>query len=106
LSGEVMVYDLQPGQVMRVHPGHVGLFQSSVHFSVIRVPGVANRYFGADGHHWVVLTGPGRVWLQSMPMPILAGAMQPYLGGDSHPAAAGAAGGAVASALGNILGGR
>jgi uncharacterized protein (TIGR00266 family) len=106
LSGEVMVYDLQPGQVMRVHPGHVGLFQSSVNFSVIRVPGVANRYFGADGHHWVVLTGPGRVWLQSMPMPILAGAMQPYLGGDSHPAAAGAAGGAVASALGNILGGR
>ena len=66
LSGEVMVYDLQPGQVMRVHPGHVGLFQASVNFSVIRVPGVANRYFGADGHHWVVLTGPGRVWLQSL----------------------------------------
>ena len=69
------------------------------------MPGLANRYFGADGHHWVVLTGPGRVWLQSMPIPILAGAMSPYLG-DSHPAAAGAAGGAVASALGNILGGR
>jgi uncharacterized protein (TIGR00266 family) len=106
LSGEVMPYDLEPGQIMRVHPGHVGLFQSSVSFQVIRVPGIANRYFGADGHHWVVLTGPGRVWLQSMPIPILAGAMSPYLDHDSHPAAAGAAGGAVASALGNILGGR
>jgi uncharacterized protein (AIM24 family) len=105
LSGEVMVYDLEPGKTLRVHPGHVGLFQSSVSFEVIRVPGMANRYLGADGHHWVVLTGPGRVWLQSMPVPILAGAMAPYLG-DSHPAAAGAAGGAVASALGNILGGR
>ncbi|MGH9007363.1 MAG: TIGR00266 family protein [Acidimicrobiales bacterium] len=105
LSGEVVVYDLQPGQVMRVHPGHVGLFQSTVTFEVIRVPGMANRYFGADGHHWVVLTGPGRVWLQSMPIPILAGALSPYLG-EARPAAAGAAGGAVASALGNILGGR
>lgn len=105
LSGEVMTYDLTPGQTMRVHPGHVGLFQSSVNFQVIRVPGMANRYLGADGHHWVVLTGPGRVWLQSMPLPILAGALSPYLG-DARPAAAGAAGGAVASAIGNILGGR
>jgi uncharacterized protein (TIGR00266 family) len=106
LSGEVMTYDLAPGQTMRVHPGHVGLFQSSVTFQVIRVPGIANRYLGSDGHHWVVLTGPGRAWLQSMPIPILAGAMSPYLGGDARPAAAGAAGGAVASALGDILRGR
>ncbi|MGH9047309.1 MAG: TIGR00266 family protein [Acidimicrobiales bacterium] len=106
LSGEVMTYDLQAGQTMKVHPGHVGLFQSSVSFQVIRVPGIANRYMGDDGHHWVVLSGPGRVWLQSMPIPILAGAMAPYLGGEARPAAAGAAGGAVASALGNILGGR
>jgi uncharacterized protein (TIGR00266 family) len=105
LSGEVMTYDLVPGQTLRVHPGHVGLFQSSVSFQVIRVPGLTNRYLGADGHHWVVLTGPGRVWLQSMPIPILAGALSPYLG-DARPAAAGAAGGAVASAIGNILGGR
>jgi uncharacterized protein (TIGR00266 family) len=105
LSGEVMTYDLQPGQTLRVHPGHVGLFQSSVTFQVIRVPGMANRYLGADGHHWVVLSGPGRVWLQSMPIPLLAGALSPYLG-EARPAAAGAAGGAVASAIGNILGGR
>ena len=106
LSGEVMTYDLQAGQTLRVHPGHVGLFQASVSFQVVRVPGMANRYLGADGHHFVVLTGPGRVWLQSMPIPILAGALSPYLGDDSHPVAAGAAGGVVASAIGNILGGR
>jgi len=104
LSGEVVAYDLQPGQVMRVHPGHVGLFETSVSFQVIRVPGLANRYLGADGHHFVVLTGPGRIWLQSMPLPILGGALSPYMSGEGHPVEAGAAGGIVASALGNILG--
>ena len=35
----MIVYDLQPGQTMRVHPGHAGLFQASVTFSVQKVPG-------------------------------------------------------------------
>lgn len=105
LSGEVLAYDLVAGQTMRVHPGHVGLFQSSVSFQVVRVPGMANRYLGDDGHHFVVLTGPGRVYLQSMPLPILAGALQPYLdGGRSGPVEAGAAGGAVGGVLGGLLG--
>jgi uncharacterized protein (TIGR00266 family) len=104
LSGEVVAYDLAPGQTMRAHPGHVGLFQASVNFSVVRVPGMTNRYLGGDGHHFAVLTGPGRIWLQSMPIPILAGALSPYVSGDSHPVEAGAAGGVVAGALGNLFG--
>jgi uncharacterized protein (TIGR00266 family) len=104
LSGEVLAYDLAPGQVMRAHPGHVGLFESSVTFQVQRVPGIANRYLGSDGHHFVVLTGPGRVYLQSMPLPILAGALRPYFGSDDHPVESGAAGGVVGSALGGLFG--
>jgi uncharacterized protein (TIGR00266 family) len=101
LSGEVLAFDLQPGQSMRVHPGHVGLFQASVQFTTQRVPGLVNRYFGQDGHHFAIMTGPGRIWLQSMPLAILAGAIAPFLpdegkGGD---VAAGAAGGL----LGNLL---
>jgi len=102
LSGEVLAFDLQPGQSMRVHPGHIGLFQASVTFQVVRVPGLANRYMGEDGHHFAVMTGPGRIWLQSMPIALLAGALRPFLG-DEHPAAAGAAGGAAAGMLGSIL---
>ena len=34
---------------------------------------MANRYMGSDGHHFALLTGPGRIWLQSMPLPVLAG---------------------------------
>jgi uncharacterized protein (TIGR00266 family) len=103
LSGEVLAYDLVAGQTMRVHPGHVGLFQSSVGFTVLRVPGMMNRYMGRDGHHFAVLTGPGRIWLQSMPVTILAGALEPYLSDDRHPAEAGGAAGAAAGLLGNLL---
>lgn len=102
LSGHVSEYTLQPGQVMRVHPGHVGLFDASVSFQVQRVPGLANRYLGSDGHHFVLLAGPGRVWLQSMPLPILAGALSPYLAGDSTRG--GVEGGAVGAALGDLFG--
>jgi uncharacterized protein (AIM24 family) len=93
--------------VLRVHPGHVGLFDASVRFEVIRVPGLANRYLGADGHHFVLLTGPGQVWLQSMPVPILAGVIGRYLGDTgSHPVETGTAAGAAASLIGNLLGNR
>jgi uncharacterized protein (TIGR00266 family) len=99
LSGHVTQYDLQPGQTMRVHPGHIGLFDSSVSFQVQRVPGLANRYLGQDGHHFVAMTGPGRIWLQSMPVPILAGALMPYLpsGGGSSAVEGGVVGGALGS---------
>ena len=46
LSGEVLSYDLEPGQTMPAHPGHVGLFEATVNFTVQRVPGLANRYLG------------------------------------------------------------
>src|SRR5271156_5284643 len=98
LSGEVIIYDLAAGQTMRVHPGHAGLFQASVTFSVQKVPGLANRYMGKDGHHFAVLTGPGRIWLQSMPLPILAGVIDEYMpdrDDRGHDVAAGAAGGGL-----------
>jgi uncharacterized protein (TIGR00266 family) len=101
LSGEVLAFDLAAGQSMRAHPGHVGMFQASVQFSVQRVPGLVNRYMGKDGHHFAVLVGPGRIWLQSMPIPILAGVIEPFLpdenrGGDVEA-------GAVGGILGNLL---
>jgi uncharacterized protein (TIGR00266 family) len=103
LSGEVIVYDLVAGQTMRVHPGHAGLFQASVSFSVVKVPGLANRYMGQDGHHFAVLTGPGRIWLQSMPIAILAGVIGHYMP-DEHRGVEGAAVGVGATkALGDLF---
>ena len=104
LSGEISTYDLAAGQSLCVHPGHVGAFQSTVSFQTTRLPGIANRMFGKDGHHVVVLTGPGTVWLQSMPLPILAHALSPYLGERNESAAgAGVAGGMLGGMIGRKL---
>ena len=63
-----------------------------------RVPGIFYIAFGGDGFFLVALTGPGQVWLQSMPLPVLAHALQPYLAQQSAPQSA------EAGALGGIIG--
>ena len=79
LNGEVVTYDLQPGNTIRVHPGHVGMYEEKVQFNITTVPGIKNALFGGDGIFLATLTGPGRVWLQSMSMPHLAHAIAEYL---------------------------
>jgi uncharacterized protein (AIM24 family) len=79
LSGQVIPHELAPGESLRVHPGHVGMFEISVAFQVVRVPGITNRYFGGDAHYFAELSGPGTVWLQSMPLPQLVASLVPYL---------------------------
>src|SRR5499427_9922304 len=78
LSGELVVRDLQPGENLRVHPGHVGAFQASVSFDITTVPGIKNMIFGGDGIFLASLTGPGRIWLQTLPIAKLAHAIDEY----------------------------
>jgi uncharacterized protein (TIGR00266 family) len=79
VGGEMMTYDLPKGEVMLVHPGHIGMFSGTVKFSVTRMKGIRNMLFGHDGLLLAELTGPGQVWLQSMPVPVLAGVLTPYV---------------------------
>jgi uncharacterized protein (TIGR00266 family) len=102
LSGELVHYNLGPGQTLMVHPGHVGMFEGSVQFTITRVPGIANKLFGADGYHLVALTGPGQIWLQSMPIPNLAHALIPYLP-QPQSAPDAAANGAIGGIIGDIM---
>ena len=83
LSGEVISYTLAPGETLRVHPGHVGMFEKSVVFDITTIPGIKNAIFGGDGLFLASLTGPGRVWLQTLTISNLAHAITPYLGTDS-----------------------
>lgn len=100
LSGELIIKDLQPGETLRVHPGHVGAFTTSINFQITRVPGIKNLIFGGDGIFLAALTGPGRVWLQTLPLSKLAHALQEYLpSGRTERAEAGAVGGVVGSIL-------
>jgi uncharacterized protein (TIGR00266 family) len=98
LSGELTTYQLPPGQSLLVHPGHVGMFESTVQFQITQVKGIANKMFGGDGLHLVALTGPGQIWLQSMPLAQLAHSIEPYLPVE-RTAEAGAAGGLVGGML-------
>src|SRR5271156_2446508 len=100
LSGELVVKDLQPGETLRVHPGHVGAFQSSVSFQITTVPGIKNIIFGGDGLFLAALTGPGRIWLQTLPISKLAHKLMEYMPRPSHEAAKG---GVVGGIVGSIL---
>jgi uncharacterized protein (TIGR00266 family) len=68
ISGETIEYELGQGESMRVDPGHIALFDSSVSYDIDRVKGVSNMLFGGEGLFLARLTGPGRVWLQTMPI--------------------------------------
>lgn len=89
-----MTYDLRPGEVLRVHPGHVGLFHDTVQFGITTVKGIKNKIFGGDGIFLAEMTGPGRVWLQSLPLARLAAALGEYGAVQGAEAGAGAVAGA------------
>ncbi len=100
LSGELVVRDLQPGETLRVHPGHVGAFQAGVSFQITTIPGIKNMIFGGDGIFLAALTGPGRIWLQTLPISKLAHELYEYMPKPSNEAAKG---GVVGGIVGSIL---
>jgi uncharacterized protein (TIGR00266 family) len=99
LDGEVVTYDLRQGETMRIHPGHVGMFEGSVQFQITRIQGIRNMLFGGDGIFLASLTGPGRIWLQSLPLSNLAHALRPYLGSPGETATEAGAGAIIGSVI-------
>jgi len=106
LSGELILKTLAPGEVLRVHPGHVGAFQASVGFNITTVPGIKNAIFGGDGIFLAVLQGPGAVYLQTLPISRLAHQIGEYLPrGESRQAGAAGGGALLGGIVGGLLGG-
>src|SRR5438270_12467118 len=68
LSGELVIRDLQPGETLRVHPGHVGALQSSVSFELTTVPVIKNMIFGGDEMFLAASPGPALIWLRTLPI--------------------------------------
>lgn len=79
IAGEVREYALQPGEMMKVDPGHIAMYEPSVNYDITRVKGVKNILFGGEGLFLASLTGPGRVWLQSLPLANLASKLLQYM---------------------------
>jgi uncharacterized protein (AIM24 family) len=79
IAGEVYETTLASGEVVGVDPGHIALFEPGVDFSITRVKGVRNMLLGGEGLFLAKLTGPGKVWLQSLPLPNLAAKLNRYI---------------------------
>ncbi len=78
IDGELVEYVLAPGQQILVDTGNVAGFEPSVSIDIQQVSGVKNIFFGGEGLFLTVLTGPGKVWLQTMPISGVAAALRPF----------------------------
>ena len=67
-DGHVVEYELQPGQQIVVDTGYLAAMDASCSLEIKSVPGLKNMVFGGEGLFNTVVTGPGRVWLQTMPV--------------------------------------
>lgn len=86
-GGTVIEEELAPGQSLRVDTGCLVAFERTVDYDIQMVPGIRNKLFGGEGLFYVLLRGPGRVWLQSLPFSRLADriiAAAPSQGGSSR----------------------
>ena len=78
-DGYIKEYELAPGQQMIVDTGYLAAMSGSCSIEVQTVPGVRNMLFGGEGFFNTVVTGPGHIWLQSMPVAQLAGSIRPFM---------------------------
>lgn len=81
IDGEIINMSLDPGQSVKVETGAVAMFEESVTMSIDRIKGVKNVLFGGEGMFLTTLTGPGKIWLQTMSIQSLARELHPFLPG-------------------------
>lgn len=79
IDGELVEYELAPGQQLIVDTGNVAGFEPSVSMDIRQVPGLKNKLLGGEGLFNTLLTGPGKVWLQTMPISNVAMAIRPFI---------------------------
>lgn len=78
IDGSVVEYDLAAGQQIVVDTGILAAMSETCSMAIQQIHGVKNVLFGGEGLFNTVITGPGKVYLQSMPINMLAGALRPY----------------------------
>ena len=78
-DGHVVEYELQAGQQIVVDTGHLAGMTASCKMEIRTVPGVKNMLFGGEGFFNTVITGPGRIWLQTMPISNVAAVLRNYI---------------------------
>ncbi|MBN1641610.1 MAG: TIGR00266 family protein [Anaerolineae bacterium] len=94
-DGEIVEYTLEANQTMMVDTGYVAMFEPTVDFDIEMVRGIKNIFFGGEGLFLARLRGPGRIWLQTMPMYNLARKVARYV----QPSGGSSSGGSIAGSV-------
>lgn len=72
IDGDVVEKDLKAGEVIKVDQGYIAAFEESVSYEITTVKGLKNKFLSGEGLFLATLTGPGKVWLQTMPFNVVA----------------------------------
>jgi uncharacterized protein (TIGR00266 family) len=99
-GGYVLERELRPGEILKVDTGCVVAYTPTIDFDIEFVRGIKNWMFGGEGLFFAKITGPGKIWIQSLPISRLAGRLVEY--GTYHRKEEGS----VLGGLGNIFDGR
>ena len=83
IDGSVVELDLKAGESIKVETGHVALFDANVQYDVESVRGFKNIFFGGQGLFLTTLTGPGKVWLQTLTAQDMAQKLIPFMPSSS-----------------------
>ena len=75
IDGSVVEYDLDPGEVMIIDTGYLAAMDATCTMSIETVKGMGNKLLGGEGFFNTKITGPGHIWLQTMPLSNMASAI-------------------------------
>lgn len=79
IDGSVIEYDLSANESMLVDTGYLAAMDATCSIDIESVKGIGNALFGGEGLFNTRISGPGHVWLQTMPISSLAGSIRPYI---------------------------
>jgi uncharacterized protein (TIGR00266 family) len=77
-GGNIIERELKPGELLKIDTGCIVAFTSGVDYDIQFVGGIKNTLFGGEGLFFATLRGPGKVWVQSLPISRLAGRILAY----------------------------
>ena len=99
-GGYVVEKELMAGETLKIDTGCIVAYTAGIEFDIEFIRGVKNFMFGGEGLFFAVLTGPGKVWIQSLPISRLAGRLMQYATTTRKEE------GSILGGLGNLLDGR
>ncbi len=98
-GGNIIEKDLKAGELIKIDTGCIVAFTSGVDYDIQFVGGIKNTLFGGEGLFFATLRGPGKVWIQSLPISRLAGRILAYGTGTRKEE------GSILGGIGNLLDG-